>query len=176
MSFQRYRVDSCHHDFKFKAMLKYFTNLISNPKMLLLESSIGAMLIHYVENLVVDSLKFIIPTLFVIVADLVWGIQAAQGRKERVTFSTAFRRTFNKVLGYSCWILFSVAMGLTYNYEMLPLIMMALVFIIEGSSCVNNVLEKSNKQISITGLLKLIGRKTNHEGLEDIIEKKDNNQ
>lgn len=157
-------------------MIKYFTNLISNPKMLLLESSVGALLVHYIENLALDSLKFIIPTLLVIFADLVWGIQAARGRKEKVTFSSAFRRTFNKILGYSCWILFSVALGITYDYAMLPLIMMALVFIIEGSSCVNNVLEKSNKQISITGLLRLIGKKTNHEGLEDIIEEKDKNQ
>lgn len=155
-------------------MIRHITNFISNPKMLLLESSIGAMLIHYVENLVVDSMRFIIPTLFVIVADLVWGIQSAKKRRERVTFSSAFRRTFNKILGYSCWILFSAAMGLTYDYERLPLAMMSLVFIIEGCSCVNNILEKSNKQISITGLLKLIGKKTNHEGLEEVIEDKHN--
>ncbi len=159
-------------------MMKAITTFISNPKMLLLESTVGALLVHYVENLMLDSMKFIIPTLIVIIADLVWGIQAAKGRKEKVTFSSAFRRTFNKILGYSCWILFSVSMGLTYDYEMLPLIMMALVFIIEGSSCVNNVLEKSNKQISITGLLRLIGKKKNLEGLEEVIEDKNksNNQ
>lgn len=155
-------------------MTKEITNFISEPKMLIIETSIGAMLMHYVENLLMDSLKFIIPTLFVIIADLVWGVQSAKKRKERVTFSSALRRTFNKMLGYSCWILFSTAMGLTYAYANLPLVMMSMVFIIEGCSCANNILEKSNKQISITGILKVIGKKKNLEGLEEVIEEKNN--
>lgn len=48
--------------------------------------------------------------------------------------------------------------------------MMSVVFILEGSSCLNNILEKRGKQISLEGILSLIGKKTKHEGLENVIE------
>lgn len=156
-------------------MLKTTTNFIANPKILLIETTMGFTLVHYVQDVFVDACTYIMPTLFVIFADLFWGIQAAKHRKERVTFTTAFRRTANKIVGYSCWILFASSLGITYNHKMLPALMMAIVFILEGSSCLNNILEKKGLQISIKGILSLIGRKTNHEGLEDVIENKNTN-
>ena len=157
-------------------MLKTVTHFVANPKILLIETTLGVTLLHYIEDVFGIACIYIIPTLCVILADLIWGIQAAKHRKERITFSSAFRRTTNKIIGYSCWVLFASSLGITYNYKMLPAIMMGLIFIIEGSSCLNNILEKRGLQISIKGILALIGRKTNHEGLEDVVEHKNTNQ
>ena len=131
---------------------------------------IGATLIHYMEDLLMLALQYIMPTTLAIVADLVWGLQAAKCRNERRTPTKAIRRTLNKFIGYSCWIFFSASIGITYHYPKLPAIMMSVVFILEGSSCLNNILEKRGKQISLEGILSLIGKKTKHEGLENVIE------
>ena len=151
-------------------MLKTITNIIANPKLLLIKTIIGATLIHYMEDLLMLALQYIMPTILAIVADLVWGLQAAKCRGDRRTPTKAIRRTVNKFIGYSCWILFSASIGITYHYPKLPAIMMSIVFILEGSSCLNNILEKRGKQISLEGILSLIGKKTKHEGLENVIE------
>ena len=157
-------------------MLKTITNIVANPKLLLIKTLVGATLIHYIEDLLMIALQYIMPTILAIIADLWWGLQAAKCRNERRTPTKAIRRTVNKFIGYSCWILFSASIGITYHYPILPAIMMSIVFVLEGSSCLNNILEKRGKKISIEGVLALIGRKTNNEGLEDVIEDIDKKQ
>lgn len=158
-----------------RMIFKAITNIISHPKILILESAVGITVIHYFQDIIMEAVIYLFPTIFVVIADLFWGIQAARTRKEKVTFSSAVRRTFNKIVGYGCWILFCTAMGVTYHYKLLPALMMVVVFTLEGSSCINNILERSDKQLSIHGVLKLIGKKTHYEGLEDCIEDKDKN-
>lgn len=151
---------------------KYITSIIADPKMLLIETTVGAALLHYLKEIETETLFYAVPTIFVIFADLYWGICAAIKRKERVTVTSAFRRTFNKIIGYSCWIVFSVSIGITYDISALPKLMMLLVFILEGSSCANNILDKYNKRISVKGILSVIGKKRGYDGFENIIEDK----
>ena len=59
-------------------MLKTVTNIVANPKLLLIKTMIGATLIHYMEDLLMLALKYIMPTILAIVADLVWGAASRQ--------------------------------------------------------------------------------------------------
>lgn len=156
-----------------KTIAYKITTFIVKPQVLAVETTASGLILLYMKDVALLTFKFTIPTLFIIFADLIWGIQAAKFRKEKVTFSTATRRTFNKILAYTCWILFSSSIGITYQMDNLPMISMLLVFILEGCSCINNALEPHGKNLSISALLRVIGRKKDLEGLDEIIEDKD---
>ena len=57
-------------------MLKTITNIVANPKLLIVKTMIGATLIHYMEDLLLLALQYIMPTILAIIADLVWGLQS----------------------------------------------------------------------------------------------------
>ena len=80
-----------------------------------------------------------------VMVDLRFGLLAAKARKEDIRPSRAWRRTFNKMVDYLCWVTLAEVCSMTFGITIgAPVVSMAMLFIIYGielNSCVNNYLE-----------------------------------
>lgn len=80
-----------------------------------------------------------------VMVDLRFGLLAAKARKEDIRPSQAWRRTFNKMVDYLCWVTLAEVCSRTFGITIgAPVVSMAMLFIIYGielNSCVNNYLE-----------------------------------
>lgn len=154
-------------------MIRTLLATLNNPLVVLAHTVLGASLMLYLQDVAYQSLLWFLPCVLVIIADLVSGIQAARFRNERISFSTACRRTVNKALCYIAWILACVCLSKQYEGNWPAFLGMGFIFFVEGCSFVGNVLEPKGYALSIRGLLTFLGRRHNAEGLEEIVEKTD---
>lgn len=101
-----------------------------------------------------EPLKWVlIAALVLIGVDLRFGVSAAIKRGESVQFSRAIRRTINKIVDYTCWILLAgvvgEAFGEPFNIPLLPLIILLVIFGCEINSCYSNYFESRGKNVKI---------------------------
>lgn len=155
--------------------MKTIAALLNNPLMVLMSSLMGATATFYLRATAVEAFLWFIPCVAIIIADLAAGIKAAHFRGETVRMSGAIRRTLNKSFCYISWIICCVALNERYSTEMCAYVGMGMVFLIEGVSFFTNLLEPHGLTISIKGILKVAGDKHNLKGLENVIEKKEDN-
>lgn len=154
-------------------MMKIASILVSRPLLVMLQALTGSVCVMYLNIAVVDSIKWFIPCFFATIADLATGVRAARFRKERVSVSTALRRTGNKMIVYASWVVFAVTCGIQFPVNWCTPIMMGIVLFIESVSIISNILEPHGLVISWKGVLATIGKKHNLENLEDVIENTD---
>ena len=111
----------------------------------------------------------------IILVDLKFGISAAKQRGETVRTSRAIRRTLNKVVDYSCWIVLSgvigKAFGDPFDIPLLPMIMLVVIFGCEINSCFSNYFESKGKKIKVN-IFRLFGNKVSDIVNIDCAEKK----
>lgn len=110
-----------------------------------------------------EPLKWVLTAAFVlIIVDLRFGVAAATKRGESVRFSRAIRRTINKIVDYSCWILLAgvvgEAFGEPFNIPLLPLIILLVIFGCEINSCYSNYFESRGKSVKVN-VFKLFAKK-----------------
>ena len=153
--------------------MKTLLAILQHPLSVLLSSLIGATALAVLQDNVIDAIGWFIPCLAIIFADLMAGCHAAKFRKEEIRFSTACRRTVNKIVCYGSWIITCVALNYKYGTHLMAPTGMAIIFLIEGFSFFTNLLEPKGLQLSWRGVLRIVGKKHNLEGLEDVIEKTD---
>lgn len=124
-----------------------------------------------VAILLSDMIEFFVPlkwfgflAFVLILADLRFGVRAAKRRGEKVRFSRAIRRTGNKMVDYTAWILLAGAFGKAfhsfYASEYLPHLALIVVFGTELNSCFSNFFEASGKQLKIN-IFKLFSKDKN---------------
>lgn len=108
------------------------------------------------------------------IADLYFGIGAAKVRKEVIRRSRAVKRTINKICSYFLWVVlayfFGRAFGVPFGVELLPTIMLLVVYGVELESIYSNYFEASGRKIKVN-ILKFFGKKTD---IIEIEEEKDN--
>lgn len=96
---------------------------------------------------------FALLAFIIIVADLRFGTLAAKKRGETVRFSRAIKRTGNKIVDYTCWLLLAWALGLAFGdyleSQFLPAIVLAVIFGIELESCFSNYFETKGMKVKI---------------------------
>ncbi|WP_255489431.1 phage holin family protein [Dysgonomonas sp. 216] len=101
------------------------------------------------------------------VADLVFGVRAAKHRGEVIRKSRALKRTLNKISSYVLWIIlayiFGNAFGKPFGIELLPLILLLVIYGVELESIFSNYFEAKGMKVKIN-IFKLFSKKT------DIIE------
>lgn len=153
--------------------MKTIAALLNHPLMVLMSSIFGATAMFYLRETAVQSLLWFVPCMAVIIADLAAGIKAAKYRGEKIRISSATRRTVNKCVCYASWIVCCVALNERYGTSLCAMFGMGLVFLIEGVSFFSNLLEPHGLKVSIKGILKVAGDKHNLNGLENVIEKKE---
>lgn len=146
------------------------TTLITSPPALLLQTLVGSTALFYLQEASLEAVKWTIPSIAVILADLKFGTDAARFRGEKVRFSSARRRTGNKILAYGCWIFVAVSLKQSFDMDWIAWVVMAVVMINELISCFNNYLEPRGKRLSEKGFWRFIGKKTGNEGLGDLLE------
>lgn len=110
------------------------------------------------------------------IADLRFGISAARRRKEQVKWSRAIRRTFNKITSYAIWIIlaytFGQAFGMPFGIELLPLIMLLVIYGVELESIYANYFASRGKNLKIN-VFKFFSKKTDIIEIEDSKTKED---
>lgn len=111
-----------------------------------------------------------------VIADLKFGLDAAKNRKEQVKKSRAIRRTMDKICSYVMWIVlayfFGKAFGTPFGIDLLPLIILLVIYGVELESIYVNYFAAKGKKVKIN-ILKFFGKKA------DIIEfeqKEDENE
>ena len=110
---------------------------------------------------------FLLLALFLIIADLRFGIAKSRVRGEEIRLSRAGRRTINKMIDYICFILIAgaagEAFGVPLNIPILPALALAIVYGFEINSVYCNYCESKGRKIKID-VFKYFTKKT------DIIE------
>lgn len=95
-----------------------------------------------------------------IIADLRFGIMKSKKRGEEIRTSRAIRRSINKLIDYTCWVLLACALehtfGIPFHIPLLPTITMLIVYGAEINSIFGNYFEYRgiNLKVDIFGFIK----------------------
>ena len=95
---------------------------------------------------------FAVLGLALIVADLRFGVRAAEYRGEKIRFSRAGRRSINKLVDYTCWIFLAAAVDkafVQFDIPILPALLLLVIYGFEIESCFRNYFESRGKKIHI---------------------------
>lgn len=113
---------------------------------------------------------FLLLALILSVADLRFGVMAAKHRGETIRKSRAVKRSINKICSYCLWILvsysFGQAFGSPFGIDLLPLLMLLVIYGVELESIYSNYFESKGKRIKIN-ILKFFGKKTDLIEIEE---------
>lgn len=111
--------------------------------------------------------------LILTIADLRFGVIAAKYRGEVIRKSRALKRTMNKICSYIVWVVvayaFGKAFGTPFEIELLPLIMLLIIYGVEAESIYSNYFEAKGIKAKIN-FLKFFRKKT------DIIDMENDNE
>lgn len=112
--------------------------------------------------------------IILIVADLRFGVMASKKRGETIRTSRAVRRSINKLIDYTCWVLLACALEHTFavpfHIPLLPTIVMLVVYGVEINSIFANYFEYKGLNLKVD-IFKFFKKKTND--IIDIEEVKD---
>ncbi len=104
----------------------------------------GAMSVALADWLVyLEPIKWLaLCGILLVFCDLRFGVLAAKVRGESIRKSRALRRTCNKLVDYTCWILLSIgiefAFGISLNIPLIPVFVMLVIYGIELNSVFQN--------------------------------------
>lgn len=120
--------------------------------------------------------KWLLAAAFILImADLRFGIPAAKARGEEVKKSRAVRRTFDKITNYCIWIIlaytFGQAFGQPFGVELLPLLMLLVIYGVEVESIYVNYFAAKGRKIKVN-FFKFFGKKAD---IIEVEEKEDDN-
>lgn len=113
-----------------------------------IQGGVSAAAIAFLQQAVLRMIPYAVPSVVLIALDLVYGIKAARYRKERVTLSTAMRRTVTKTFGYVCWLILASTMALAFNQQWLEWAILGLVYANEFASIIGNHLETKGLELN----------------------------
>lgn len=137
--------------------------------------------INYTDGFLLGLIEFfvwckwlLLTAFFLTMADLKFGISAAKYRKEEVKRSRAVRRTLDKITNYCLWVIlaytFGEAFGKPFNVDLLPLLILLVIYGVELESIYVNYFAAKGKNVRVN-FLKFFGKKTDLIEIEE--EKKD---
>lgn len=155
-----------------------FLLLISNAcannwLMVAVSMMLGVGVMERLEASFWEGFWWFVPCLAVIFADLLTAKNLAKKNEVKWRWTTAARRTVNKIICYLCWIIFCVSLNHQYDTKLITFVGMAFVFAVEGSSFVNNRLSALGLQLNFQNLLNVFGRRGGIEDLGSIVDKKE---
>lgn len=130
---------------------------------LVMQSSISATAVVFLQEAVLRMIPYSVPAMFLIALDLLYGVRAAKYRGEKVRISTAIRRSVTKCFSYVCWIIIASTLALAFKKDILEWVVLGVVYFNEMASIVGNYLQTKGIEFSFVGfyrwLLKVIAGK-----------------
>lgn len=142
----------------------------------LLQGGTSVVMTAFLYEVIADMLPFLIVAVIVILVDLIFGIRAAQHRKEEVRYSRAFRRTVSKMFEYVCWVTLSSSLAVAFKFPALEWIILGAVILNEIVSIASNWCEVHGIRIKGLNLPKIIGEKVGVDLSDVEITKDDENE
>lgn len=140
------------------------------------QGATAVLMVSFYHDALSIAFPFIIPALILIVVDLIFGCQASKKRGEEVRTSKAIRRTMDKLISYTCWVLLSATLAVAFSFPALNKIILGIVMGVELISVISNYFAMRGKKI--TGLwetmLKILGKKIDTDLSDVKIEDNDN--
>lgn len=115
---------------------------------LILQGSISATAIAFLQAAVLRMIPYAAPSLVIIALDLIYGVKAAKYRGETVRLSTALRRTTTKVFTYVCWLILASTIALAFDKLWLEWVILGAVYLNELASVVGNYFETKGLRVS----------------------------
>lgn len=152
-----------------------FTEMQSTESALL-QGGTSVVMTAFLYEVIADMLPFLIVAVIVILVDLIFGIRAAQHRKEEVRYSRAFRRTVSKMFEYICWVTLSSSLAVAFKFPALEWIILGAVILNEIVSIASNWCEVHGIHIKGLNLPKIIGEKVGVDLSDVEITKDDDTQ
>lgn len=141
-------------------------------------SGVGAMVLTPFVDGWEMIFSWLLLSLVLIVADLIFGIKAARKRGEIIRGSRAVRRTMNKMVDYICWVSIAWVLGGTFgkifHIPLLAATVMLIICIVEMSSIFNNyflykgVSKKFNVIRFFSKLFKIDDLETSFEDIKEV--------
>ena len=115
--------------------------------------------------------KWLLATALILtLADLRFGIAASVYRKEPVKKSRAIRRTCDKISSYVLWVVlaytFGQAFARPFDIELLPLLMLLVIYGVELESIYVNYFAAKGKNVKVN-IFQLFARKTDIIDIEE---------
>ena len=142
---------------------------IAAPAQAVAQGSTSILMVAFFRDSLELALPFIVPALLLILVDLIFGCMASKRRGEEVRTSRAIRRTVDKLVSYTCWVILSASLAVAFDFPLLNKIILGLVMLVELLSVISNYFVMRGKKIS--GLwetaLKILGKKVDAD-LSDI--------
>ena len=142
----------------------------------LLQGGTSVVMTAFLYEVIADMLPFLIVAVIVILVDLIFGIRAAQHRKEEVRYSRAFRRTVSKMFEYVCWVTLSSSLAVAFKFPALEWIILGAVILNEIVSIASNWCEVHGIRVKGLNLPKIIGEKVGVDLSDVEITKDDENE
>ena len=137
---------------------------------------------NYTDGFLIGLLEFFIWVKWLLglafiltMADLKFGISAAKYRNEVVKRSRSVRRTLDKITNYCLWIMlaytFGQAFGQPFGIDLLPLIILLVIYGVELESIYVNYFAAKGKKVKVN-VFKFFSKKND---IIEVEEKEDNN-
>lgn len=138
---------------------------------------------NYTDDFLIGLLEFFIWAKWLLalaflltMADLKFGISAAKYRNEIVKRSRAVRRTLDKITNYCLWIIlaytFGQAFGQPFGIDLLPLIILLVIYGVELESIYVNYFAAKGKKVKVN-VFKFFSKKNDIIEVEEKDDDKD---
>lgn len=142
----------------------------------IIQGAAGAAFAPFIEQWEYE-IVWLVAALVLVLADLRFGIMAAQRRGEKIRGSRAIRRTINKMVDYICWMGIAIVLGGSFGkmfgIPLLAGVIMLIICGIELSSIFDNYFEYKGvkKRLNIFKFVsKLFRIPEIEESIEDVKE------
>ena len=125
---------------------------MSEEGALVVQGGVATVAVAFLQTAVLRMIPYAVPSLVLLLLDLLYGVKAARFRKEKVRVSTAVRRSITKLFSYVCWLVLASTLALSFQHEWLEWTVLGLVYANELASIVGNYLETKGFEFSIVHL------------------------
>lgn len=122
------------------------------------QGGVAVTALAFLHNALSNMIPYFICAAPLIALDLIWGVRAARFRKEKVTFSRAFRRTMSKTFDYCAWIIIAASIALAFETKWLEWVLLGMVMGNEVISIIGNYLETKGITFSWVGFYRWVMR------------------
>jgi len=113
-----------------------------------MEGGVSAAIVAFLQTAVLRMIPYAIPSVALLVLDLVYGIKAAKTRGERVRLSTAVRRSTTKLFSYIVWLILASTLAIAFQHNWIEWAVLGLVYMNELGSIIGNYLETKGLQMN----------------------------